>query len=314
LAALVETLSGIRLWLRSRRYDIVVTDARPHVAVFGVLSRLGLQPAKRHLMFECLWRYPEGRFATALKRLQVRASVTPRSRAIVYARRERHAFGSFFRVPVDRFVFIPYHTTLTTFDAPTGGPPLAQPYVFAGGDSERDYGTLCEAVVGLGLPVVIACRDRSPFTGRSVPTNVRVITTTHEDFLRWMYYAHVNVVPLRAGTLRSAGQQTFLNAMAFGTVVIVTDVEGGRDYVLNWENGILVPPGQPAALRVALDRLLQEPSLHGRIAAAACRARDDYTTEKVLSACLDFVESAAFEDRRVTAYLPLAGEAGVSME
>lgn len=41
----------------------------------------------------------------------------------------------------------------------------------AGGDAQRDYKTLCEAVMGLEVRVVIAARDRSPFGQFQVPAN-----------------------------------------------------------------------------------------------------------------------------------------------
>src|SRR4029077_6698839 len=112
--------------------------------------------------------------------------------------------------------------------------PLATPYIFAGGDTQRDYGTLCRAVAGLDIKVVIAIRARGLLKGIEGPPNVEVITTHPFGFLRWLLHAYINVVPLERDTLRSAGQQTFLNAMALGTVAVVTDAEGAGDYVENW--------------------------------------------------------------------------------
>ena len=293
---------GVKLWWLSRGYHAVVTDSSPPVAVFGLLERLRLGKQRRHLMLECLWTHPPTSLHAIAKRLQFRASLTRHSRAIVYARRERQRFSAHFGIPAQRFVFIPYHTTLRHFTHPSGCALPAEKYVFAGGDTHRDYPTLCKAVAGLNVRVVIAARDRSAFQDIQVPPNVEIITTDPGGFLHLMLHAYINVVPLQEGTLRSAGQQTFLNAMALGTAVIVTDVEGGSDYVDNWVNGVLVEAGNAPALRAALVRLLNDPDLVARISAAASRVRSRYATEKILSHCLDFLISDQFADGSCAEY------------
>ena len=295
--------NGVMLWWRSRGYQAVVTDSGPHVAVFGLLERLRLGAKRRHLMLECLWSYPSGRLGRIAKTLQYRAALTRRSRAVVYARRERERFSAYFGIPEQRFVFIPYHTTLRHFVPSEHSPPLGTPYVFAGGDTHRDYRTLCEAVAGLDIHVVIAVRDRTLLAGIQIPPNVEVVTTDHVQFLRWMLHAYINVVPLERSTLRSAGQQTFLNAMALGTVTVVTDVEGGGDYIRNWVDGVLVQPGNPSELRAALLRLLGSPELVARIRANATQVGPASRTERILCLLLDYLQSDRFADPSCAEFL-----------
>jgi glycosyltransferase involved in cell wall biosynthesis len=298
-----EFYNGVKLWWLSRGYQAVVSDSSPKAAVFGLLERLRIGSKRRHLMLECLWSYPAGPLRRIAKTLQFRAALTRRSRAIVYARRERERFSSYFGIPAQRFVFIPYHTTLRHFASPEHGRPLQTPYLFAGGDTHRDYRTLCEAVAGLDIQVVIAVRDRGLLEGIQLPPNVETVTTDHMGFLRWMLHAHINVVPLEHGTLRSAGQQTFLNAMALGTVVVVTDVEGGCDYIQNWVDGVLVEGGNPSALRAVLLRLLGNPELVALIRANAARIGPGNCTERILSLCLDYLLSDSFGDASCAEFL-----------
>ncbi len=61
-----------------------------------------------------------------------------------------------------------------------------------------------------------------------------------------------------------------LQAMAFGLPCIASDVGGVRE-VLNADCGILIPPGDGQALRVAMQRLIDEPELAARLGAAARR-------------------------------------------
>ena len=294
---------GVKLWWLSRRYEAVITDSRLHVSVFGLLTRMTFWRKPRHLMFECLWQYPSGPLSRVLKTMQFRAALTRRSRGIVYARRERDRFSACFGIPPERFVFIPYHTTLRGFSHPPDCEQVPGRYAFAGGDTHRDYETLCQAVTGLDLRVVIAARDHTPFKHLRVPPNVEIITTGEVEFLHWMLHAYVNIVPLQKGTLRSAGQQTFLNAMAFATPVIVTDVAGGGDYIENWVNGVVVEAADATQLRVALVRLLNDPDLAARIGACASVVRDDYATERILNLCLDFLLSDQFDDPSCSEFL-----------
>lgn len=52
-----------------------------------------------------------------------------------------------------------------------------------------------------------------------------------------------------------------LEAMACGVPVIASDVGGVREWLLPDENGVLVPPGDPAAIAAAATRILNDPGL-----------------------------------------------------
>lgn len=60
-----------------------------------------------------------------------------------------------------------------------------------------------------------------------------------------------------------------LEAMRAGTPVVLTDVVGNRDTVIDGESGLVVPPDDPAALAAAVQRLLRDPDLRRRLATAA---------------------------------------------
>ena len=58
-------------------------------------------------------------------------------------------------------------------------------------------------------------------------------------------------------------------AMAHGRPVVATAVGGLAELIRHEETGLLVEPGNPSALRVAIDRLLGDPLLRRRLGAAA---------------------------------------------
>lgn len=109
----------------------------------------------------------------------------------------------------------------------------------------RDYATLLTAVRHVDQHVEIATRIRLT---RCVPRNVTTSDVRPSRFLDLMRSSAVVVVPLRLGLARSAGQQTYLNAMALGKLVVVSDVPGVRDHITHGETGLIVPAGDPDAL------------------------------------------------------------------
>jgi glycosyltransferase involved in cell wall biosynthesis len=77
-----------------------------------------------------------------------------------------------------------------------------------------------------------------------------------EDVRPWLRQATVFVLPsYREGLPRST-----LEAMATGLAVITTDVPGCRETVIAGENGLLVPPRDPASLSAAMLQLAGDPA------------------------------------------------------
>ena len=69
-----------------------------------------------------------------------------------------------------------------------------------------------------------------------------------------------------------------LEAMACATPVVLTDSSGVRDFAVDGENCLMVPPRDPAALAAAMTRVLTDPALAAALAAAgpATAARYDW--------------------------------------
>jgi glycosyltransferase involved in cell wall biosynthesis len=49
--------------------------------------------------------------------------------------------------------------------------------------------------------------------------------------------------------------------MATGRAIITSEAPGCRETIVDGESGILVPPGSPAALAVAMEQFLEDPAL-----------------------------------------------------
>jgi glycosyltransferase involved in cell wall biosynthesis len=86
----------------------------------------------------------------------------------------------------------------------------------------------------------------------------------------------------REGTPRSV-----LEALATGRPVVVTDVPGCRETVIDGENGYLVPPFDPEGLADGIERLLADPDRLRRMAVRARQiAEEKYDARKVSAGML----------------------------
>jgi len=71
-----------------------------------------------------------------------------------------------------------------------------------------------------------------------------------------------------------------LEAMGAGTAIVASGIAGIPEAIASGEHGLLVPPGDPAALAVALRRLFESPALRARLAQAAReRAHAEFTLD-----------------------------------
>lgn len=60
-----------------------------------------------------------------------------------------------------------------------------------------------------------------------------------------------------------------LDAMASGMPIVASAIDGPKDFLVDGETAMLVPPNQPAALAYALERLVQDPELRERLGRTA---------------------------------------------
>lgn len=136
--------------------------------------------------------------------------------------------------------------------------------VFAGGNSLRDYDTLISALQGLEIKAIIASSNKHKYDPRQIDFKY----LSHHDFFRTMARSSVVVVPLLLTEKRSVGQQTYLNAMALGKLLIVSDVIGVRDHLEPDVHALVVPASDVNALRGAISWAL-DPANAERVSAIA---------------------------------------------
>jgi hypothetical protein len=252
------------------------------------------------VLAECTWEPGSAALARRLRlggdggaaRLAVRAMDGAHATFCVLSRAEQELFPRTWGVDPARVAYTPFTVTLDAEQLAAEAP--AGEAVFAGGNSLRDYGPLLDAAPGIGAPVVLATTQVDRHT-RLAP-NVRAGPLQHADYVEELRRARVVVVPLAENRWRSAGQQTYLNAMALGKPVVVTDAMGVRDYVEDGVTGLIVAPGDARAMGEAVSWALDPANAHA-VDAMTERARqvacERFTLDRYLARLLEVASATA---------------------
>lgn len=190
------------------------------------------------------------------------------------------------------------------------------------GWESRDYGTLVKAVSGMPLSAHIAIGVKGfsssametdddghsqpdsfdSMTGKhtkplyqawrtqllqdGVPENIVIHNQLNSVALRDLYArSRFAVVPLHEADF-DAGITTIIEAMAMGKAVIATRTQGQVDVIREGVDGLYVPPGDPRALRQAIEYLVLHPEKAARMGRAGreqaeTRLRLDRYVERV---------------------------------
>ena len=94
----------------------------------------------------------------------------------------------------------------------------------------------------------------------------------HDVAITWMHRAALVADILLLASFSEGISIAVLEGMAMGLAVVASDVGGMREMLSDGAEGLLVPPGDPAALCHALERLAGDPALRAALGARA-RAR-----------------------------------------
>jgi glycosyltransferase involved in cell wall biosynthesis len=181
---------------------------------------------------------------------------------------------------------VPYGVDAEAFPAPAApelrarlGAPGGARLVLALGRlvEKKGLGTLVEAAAGTsGVHVAVAgAGDLRESLARRIeelraPVSL-VGPLDRTEVAGALALADVVAVPSvvdRAGNVDGL-PNTLLEAMAAGRAVVASRVAGIPDVIVDGVNGILVPPGDVAALRAAVGRLVADEALRARLGAAA---------------------------------------------
>jgi glycosyltransferase involved in cell wall biosynthesis len=264
---LMGVVSALRLMTRRRHHPGVVTDGGASGLLFAIFQFLVPWGRKPHVMIDCLWYESSGRLSMWVKSVVRRLAARSGTRFVVWASHEVEDFARVFGIPRESLVYVPHYHSLDGYEYDIRD----EGYLFAGGNGDRDYQTLIEAIRLLNIPTWIATTNQEGLRGVDLPAHVRVEGTTHAGFRRAMAGASIVVVAMHGGLLHSGGQQTCLNAMFMGKPTIAVGRKWAVDLIEDGVDGLIVDYGDVNALLTAIERLCFDA---GRAAEMARKARE----------------------------------------
>lgn len=278
ISQLNHVINSYNLFRNRLHYQVVVLGGNSKEnLVYLILQRMFPWTRKPIIQIECLW-FKSKPIKQFFKKILWKWLDKVNDVYFVYSKYQIEEYSKNFRIDKNKIFFLPYHTTI---DEPATEIKKGD-YLFTGGNTARDYKTLIEAVRGLDIKVKIARSDIKLTQDIDIPENVYIQSVSHDEFRRLMQKSWINVVPLCMGSWHKAGQQTFLNAMALGKPVIVTDPEGAKDYIEDGHDGFLVPPNQPEKLKEVIQYLMTNEDFAKNIANNAKKKTELLTTENHL--------------------------------
>jgi glycosyltransferase involved in cell wall biosynthesis len=159
-----------------------------------------------------------------------------------------------------------------SFFRPLPEVPEEPDLICSAGQLLRDYDTLIRATTDLPVRVKIAAG--SPWIAKELRPDGGL--PAHVDWrkynrfeLRELYArSALAVVPIVQNDYQT-GISTILEMMAMGKCVVATRTRGQTDTIIDNVNGVYVPPGDAAALRATIQRLLANPDERARLGRAA---------------------------------------------
>ncbi len=149
-------------------------------------------------------------------------------------------------------------------------PPCAsEPYVFAGGFTNRDYDTLLRVARKLTAIRFVIVRSAANQISEPVPENVEMLMDLPENEFRAVLCASKLVVLPLKDDVGSSGQMVALAAMQMGKLVIYADYPVVSQYFQDGFSGLAYRPGDERDLQDKVEAAMQDEALTAQIGAQA---------------------------------------------
>lgn len=147
-------------------------------------------------------------------------------------------------------------------DAPPAPVEPGSRRVFSSGRTACDWPTLFAAARGAGWQLSVACSRADADRVRELATGVEAVDVEVElpwdEHDRRLRESAVYVIAIADRGI-SAGQVRLMSAVEAGVPVVATKARSLDEYVVAGETAVVVTPGNPRALREAVEALLSDP-------------------------------------------------------
>lgn len=253
------------LWIRWRKYDVLVVDGCVTALLVSFLSLLTKGNRKMVVSNFNVPRRRTGFWKWLAGVLYRRVDVF-----IVHSRYDIDLISKLYDIPHDRFMFLPFLRGEPADGEPSSEylPDDEEPFIFSFGHNARDYETFLKAIEKTGLNTVVVAR-RYNLEGLTIPENVRVFYNIQLDECDRLVRKCKYTVFTFDGSEPSCGQISIVTSYMLGKPVICTNWHGVDDYVNDGVNGMLVNMRDVQDLRDTMVRLNDDGDLYSRLSAGA---------------------------------------------
>ena len=193
-------------------------------------------------------------------------------RVLVYSTSEEQLAMGELQLPRSKVERIAYHADERFFRPDDSA--VEKNLLCAAGQLLRDYDCLIEAV--RELPVRVQIAAGSPWIDHTLrpqgdlPQHVTWGKMNRFELRQLYARSALAIVPIKQNHYQT-GIATILEMMAMGKCIIASRTHGQTDTIVDGVTGVYVPPGDPAALKAAIVRMLDNPEQAREIGRAARR-------------------------------------------
>lgn len=240
-----------------RRYDIIVSWSLRLGIVYGLLNRFAGRGGALHVVQDFHINPLRQDPAYRRRLLWTRASQPGIDHYFCTSTEEEALYARIFGIPIERLRFLPQSPPSNYLSYPRQSPG---DYIFAYGNSDRDFDTLVTACRGLDVPVRILSQRYIPT--KPLPGNVELIRERRPEteLMQLAAQARLVVIPLQDYRI-AAGQLSMLEVMALARPVVVTENVATKEYAVHGETACFYQAGSPANLKERIQWLLANTDL-----------------------------------------------------
>jgi len=253
---LIVNGSGYSIWLYLGLLNMIPFFRKRTMLLWDSFLEFTLGTEKRLKFF------PLVRFKTRWKEAIARQSLSGYDLISVWSKKQVASHANHYRLPEQKFIFLPYksnHSNPTYCPQDTLCSISLGRFVFAGGNSKRDYKCLVDAVRGTDIPVIISATDPAVRKEIDFLPNVIVLGAPEPAFGQLQAASLFTVVPMKHSGLRGGGETNVCNAMWHGKPPIACCSIAAEDYIIEGETGFIIPPGDSEQLRKRILELWNNP-------------------------------------------------------
>lgn len=213
----------------------------------------------RVVIFDLLLQRPENMKDKAVA-LVKRILLMPVDR-FLFLHKDVSGYTECYGIDPGRCRYIPFksnnYEVLNDFEITDAG------YALSCGASHRDYRLLAKALALVDVPmkIVLPRKDLSDYHNSVIDENAfgENVEIIRHDFDRDTWYEHLSkcrcvVLPIRSSAIQCAGISVYLEAMAFGKPVLVSEGPSTRD-ILTSNEAAIFPPDDADALASLINKV-----------------------------------------------------------